>query len=150
MKADVMGPALEREHRQWIEELKAVLEPAQRAEAGTWARWNALRYLQTTFSARLDRERRLVERLQSALTGSERELLWALGELLAALRQQLDQMISLCHQPERFSSITGKLLTALEYWCGAVEKDLGALPIASLVSPSREELAQLEAEAVHG
>ena len=34
------------------------LEPTQRPDAGVWARWDALRYLQTTFSARLDRERR--------------------------------------------------------------------------------------------
>lgn len=148
MKADVMGPALEREHAQWIEELRAVLEPAQKAEAGTWARWNALRYLQTTLPARLERERRLVDAAQSSLTADQRESLWALGELLDSLRQQLDQMISLCHQAERFASMTGKLLTALRYWCGAVERDLGTLSVTALRQASREELAQLGPECI--
>ena len=63
-----LRPILEREHKQWIQEVMAVLEPAERPEAGPWARWNALRYLQTTFAERLVQERRLVKGILPDLT----------------------------------------------------------------------------------
>ena len=91
-----LRPVLEREHRQWIQEVVAVVEPASRSDAGVWARWSALRYLQTTFPARLDQERRLVEGMDADLTDDQREILWALPELLDALRLQLGHLIGLC------------------------------------------------------
>lgn len=141
-----LRPVLEREHRQWIQEVVAALEPAERPDAGAWARWNALRYLQTTFPARLDRERRLVEGVVPDLTDDQREILWALGELLDALRQQLDHLIGLCHRADQFSAVTGKILTALRHWCRAVEDNLGPLTIAVMPRQSREVLAQLDPE----
>ena len=139
---------LEREHRQWIEEVTGALEPAQRAGAGVWARWDALRYLQTTFSARLDRERDMVEGVMPALDESQRETLWALGELLGALRQQLDHLIGLCQRAEQFSTVTGRILTALRHWCRAVEDAIGPLAAASIPARSREMLAELAPESV--
>ena len=59
MTSDTLRPALAREHREWIKQVMAALEPAQRPDAGVWARWEALRYLPTTFASRLDRERRV-------------------------------------------------------------------------------------------
>src|SRR5512146_1876445 len=111
-----LRPALEREHRQWIEEVMGALEPAQRPDAGVWARWDALRYLQTTFSARLDRERRMVQGVMPVLDDVQRETLWALGELLDALRQQLDHLSGLCQRAEQFSAVTGRIVTALRHW----------------------------------
>lgn len=141
-----LGPVLEREHRQWIQEVMAVLEPAERPGAGAWARWNALRYLQTTFPARLDQERRLIEGVVPGLTDEQREVLWALGELLDALRQQLDLLIGLCHRAEQFSAVTGRIVTALQHWCRAVENDLGPLTLGAMPRQSREVLAQLAPE----
>jgi hypothetical protein len=137
-------PALEREHRQWIQEVVTALEPASRPDAGTWARWNALRYLQTTFPARLDKERRMVSGMDADLTEEHREILWALGELLDALRQQLDHLIGLCHHAEQFSQVTGKIVTTLHRWCRAVEEGLGPLSVAIMPRQSREVLAQLD------
>jgi hypothetical protein len=139
-------PVLEREHRQWIQEVTAILEPAERPDAGVWARWNALRYLQTTFPARLAKERRIVEAVAPDLTDEQRELLWALGELLDALRQHLDHLIGLCHRADQFSALTGQIVTALRHWCRAVEDDLGPLAIAIMPRQSREVLAQLAPE----
>lgn len=141
-------PALEREHRQWIEELMEALEPTQRPGAGVWARWDALRYLQSTFSARLDRERRLVDAVMPALGEAERETLWALGELLDALRQQLDHLIGLCQRAEQFAAVTGRITTALRHWCRAVEDGVGPLSASALPPQSREALADLAPEAV--
>lgn len=138
-----LRPILEREHKQWIQEVMAVLEPAERPEAGPWARWNALRYLQTTFAERLVQERRLVKGILPDLTDEQREMLWALGELLDALRMHLDRLIGLCHRAEEFSSITRRILTALQHWCRAVENDLGSLSIAVIPRQSREVLALL-------
>lgn len=134
---------LEREHRQWIEEVMGALEPAQRPDAGVWARWDALRYLQTTFSARLDRERRMVDAVMPALGDAQRETLWALGELLDALRQQLDHLIGLCQRAEQFSTVTGRIVTALRHWCRAVEDDIGPLSPAVIPAHLREALAEL-------
>jgi len=143
-----LRPVLEREHRQWIEEVMGALEPTQRAGAGVWARWDALRYLQTTFSARLDRERDMVEAVIPALDESQRETLWALGELLDALRQQLDHLIGLCQRAEQFSTVTGRIMTALRHWCRAVEDALGPLAAASIPARSLEMLAELAPESV--
>ena len=140
---ETLRPALEREHRQWIEEVMGALEPAQRPGAGVWARWDALRYLQTTFSARLDRERRMVEGVMPALDDVQRETLWALGELLDALRQQLDHLIGLCQRAEQFSAVTGRIVTALRHWCRAVEDGVGPLSPAAMPSESRDTLAEL-------
>lgn len=137
-------PALEREHRQWIQEVVAALEPASRPDAGTWARWNALQYLQTTFPARLDKERRMVSGMDADLTEEQREILWALGELLDALRQQLDHLIGLCHHAGQFSQVTDKIVAALRRWCRAVEDGLGPLSVAIMPRQSREVLAQLD------
>jgi hypothetical protein len=146
MTPERLLPVLEREHRQWIQEVTAILELANRPDAGAWARWNALRYLQTTFPARLDKERRLVEGVAADLTDEQCEILWALGELLDALRQHLDHLIGLCHRADHFSVLTGKILTALRHWCRAVEDDLGPLAIAVMPRDSREVLAQLAPE----
>ena len=143
-----LRPALEREHRQWIEEVMGALEPAQRPDAGVWARWDALRYLQTTFSARLDRERRMVQGVMPVLDDVQRETLWALGELLDALRQQLDHLIGLCQRAEQFSAVTGRIVTALRHWCRAVEDGVGPLPGTALPPESREALAELAPSAL--
>jgi hypothetical protein len=143
-----LRPVLEREHRQWIEEVMGALEPAQRPDAGVWARWDALRYLQTTFPARLDRERRMVDAVMPALGDAQRETLWALGELLDALRQQLDHLIGLCQRAEQFSTVTGRIVTALRHWCRAVEENIGPLSPAAIPAHSREALAELVPESV--
>ena len=146
MTTERLRPVLEREHLQWIQEVIAVVEPASRSDAGVWARWNALRYLQTTFPQRLDQERRLVEGMAADLTDDQREILWALAELLDALRWQLDHLIGLCHQAPQFALVTGRILTTLQHWCRAVEDSLGPRVIAIMPRPSREVLALIDSE----
>jgi hypothetical protein len=146
MTSERLRPVLEREHLQWIQEVMAVVEPASRSDAGVWARWSALRYLQTTFPLRLDQERRLVEGMAADLTDDQREILWALAELLDALRLQLDHLIGLCHQAPQFALVTGKILTTLQHWCRAVEDSLGPRVITILPRPSREVLALIDPE----
>lgn len=146
MTSERLRPVLEREHLQWIQEVTAVVEPASRSDAGVWARWNALRYLQTTFPERLDQERRLVEGMTADLTDDQREILWALAELLDALRLELDHLIGLCHQAPQFALVTGKILTTLRHWCRAVEKGLGPRAISVMSRPSREALALIAPE----
>jgi hypothetical protein len=146
MTDQALRAMLEREHRRWLDEVVAALAPAKGPNAGPWARWNALRYLQTTFPARLDRERRLVQSVAAELPDEQQETLWALGELLETQRAQLDRLIGLCHQAEQFSTITGKIVTTLKHWCRAVENDLGPLMVEAMPRQSREVLAQLAPE----
>lgn len=140
MRSDVLRPYLAREHAQWLAEVTATLSAAQHPDAGAWARWNALRYLQTTFPHRLAEERRLVESVAARLRDDQRATLWALGELLDSLRCQVDHLIGLCHRADDFSTITGKIVTALQHWCRTVEADLGPLSWSAVPPELREGL----------
>ena len=148
MTTDLAGPLLACEHASWLEEVRAALEPARRADAGAWARWSALRYLQSTFPSRLDEERRLVRRFAVQLTDEQRDTLWALGELFDAFGAQLDHLVGLCHHAEQFSVVTDRILAALGIWCRAVEAGIGSLPVAALPAEARSRLVELALEPV--
>jgi hypothetical protein len=51
-----------------------------------------------------------------------------------------------CARAEQFSTVTGKILTALGHWCRAVEADLGPMPVTAVSPITRDILAQLSAE----
>ncbi|HEX6616663.1 MAG TPA: hypothetical protein VF046_10195 [Gemmatimonadales bacterium] len=138
MGIELLRPRLAREHEAWLEEMQEALGPARQAEAGTWARWNALRYLESTFPERVEREREMVRALAERLRESERARLWALGELLELFPAYLARTIGLCHRAEEFGALTGRLEVALDRWCRAVEEDLGPLPVTALPPKLRE------------
>lgn len=138
MAIELLRPRLAREHEAWLEELQEALGPARQAEAGTWARWNALRYLETTFPERVEREREMVRTAAERLSEPERARLWALGELLELFPAYLARTIGLCHRAEEFGALTGRLEVALDRWCRAVEEDLGPLPVTALPPKLRE------------
>lgn len=146
MRRDMLRPYLAGEHAQWLDEVTAMLSAAQQPDAGAWARWSALRYLQTTFPHRLAEERRLVDSVAARLSDDQRATLWALGELLDSLRCQLDHLIGLCHRADDFSTITRKIVTALQHWCRAVEADLGPLHWSAVPAELREGLGRAIAE----
>jgi hypothetical protein len=132
-----LRPWLAREHAHWLAEVAEALGPAQRPDAGPWARWSALRYLETTFPERVERERQVVEALAARLTEPERARLWALGELLDVLPAYLGRQVGLCHRAGEFAALTGRLQAALGRWCSAVEEDLGPLPASALPAELR-------------
>lgn len=146
MRRDTLRAYLAGEHARWLDEVTAMLSAAQQPEAGAWARWSGLRYLQTTFPHRLTEERRLVDSVAARLSDDQRATLWALGELLDSLRCQLDHLIGLCHRADDFSTITRKIVTALQHWCRAVEADLGPLPWSAVPAELREGLGGAIAE----
>jgi hypothetical protein len=141
MTSELLRPRLQREHASWLEEVAEALGPAQRAEAGPWARWNALRYLESTFPERVGRERRMVQEVSARLTDPQRARLWALGELLDLLPAYIGHQVGLCHRAGEFSALTGRLQEAFGRWCRAVEEDLGPLPARALPEGLREEPA---------
>jgi hypothetical protein len=138
MAIELLRPRLAQEHEAWLEELQEALGPARQAEAGTWARWNALRYLETTFPERVEREREMVRTVAERLSEPQRARLWALGELLELFPAYLARTIGLCHRAEEFGALTGRLEVALDRWCRAVEEDLGPLPVTALPPKLRE------------
>jgi hypothetical protein len=138
MAIELLRPRLAQEHEAWLEELQEALGPARQAEAGTWARWNALRYLETTFPERVEREREMVRTVAERLSEPQRARLWALGELLELFPGYLSRTIGLCHRAEEFGALTGRLEVALDRWCRAVEEDLGPLPVTALPPKLRE------------
>lgn len=141
MTGELLRPRLQREHASWLEEVAEALGPAQGADAGPWARWNALRYLESTFPERVERERRMVQEVAARLTDPQRARLWALGELLDLLPAYIGHQVGLCHRAGEFSALTGRLQAALGRWCRAVEEDLGPLPASALPDGLREDRA---------
>ena len=125
---DNLGSILAREHAAWLDEVHTAIAPAQAGAAGPWARWQALRYLDQTFPLRVAHERRLVEALGTRLSEADRAQLWALGELLDVLPTYLSHLVGLCHRASEFATVTGRVESALERWCSALEQAVGALP----------------------
>jgi hypothetical protein len=131
-RAELLRPRLAREHTAWRVEVAAALGPAQQVNAGPWARWNALRYLQGAFSARVTKERQLVQVMGAHMTAPDQDRLWALGELLELLPIHLGHLVGLCHRAREFSEVTARIATALDCWCQAVEETLGPMPVCGL------------------
>ena len=137
---DRLGPQLEQMHRQWLQDLRTTVGEAKAEDRDIWARWKAIRYVDTVFSGQFDRERSAINRL------AEGPLLWVAGELVANLRWQLRNCVGLCHRETEFSVLTGKLVRAVEYWFGTVEDIVGPIRLADLSPKAREELASLGIE----
>jgi hypothetical protein len=134
---------LERTHCAWLDGLRTAVASAHAGESGIWPRWNAIRYLDTFFRDQFDPERKVMNDLGPTIGGDGVRRLWAAGELVEALRWQLRHAAGLCHRADEFSSITGKLLRAVEYWCAAVEDVVRPFDWDDLPAQAREEIASL-------
>ena len=135
-----LGPRLGELHQQWLRDLRARVERAKTKDRDIWARWDAIRYVDTVFSGEFDRERAAINRL------AESPLLWVAGELVSNLRWQLRNYVGLCHRETDFSILTGKLVRAAEYWFATVEDVVGPIRWADLSPEARQELASLGIE----
>jgi hypothetical protein len=138
-----LGDRLAPIHRACLQDLRALVQAAKAQDRDIWPRWNAIRYVDTVFSGRFDRERHAIEELLHTLVADEADRLWVAGELVAALRQQLRQSVGLCHHGAEFAGITAKLLRAVEYWFAAVEDLSGPLPWDDVPATVREDVAFL-------
>jgi hypothetical protein len=140
MTTGTLRSLLVRQHTSWRAEVAAALGPAQQTDAGPWARWSALRYLEGTFPARVTRERLMVESVATRLSEDERAHLWALGELLEVLPAYLSHLVGLCHRANDYADVTSRVLTVLDRWCRAAEDALGPLPVGALPAQLRPGL----------
>ncbi len=134
---------LERTHRAWLEGLRTAVARAEARDSGVWPRWNAIRDLDTFFRDQFDRERKVMDGLGPSIGSDGVNQRWAAGELVAALRWQLRHAPALCHRTDEFSTITGKLLRAVEYWFAAVEDAVRPFEWDDLSARAREEIASL-------
>jgi hypothetical protein len=141
-----LGERLQRMHRQWLQELRATVEEAKAKDSGIWPRWRFIRYVDTVFSGRFDRERRAIESLSPTIDPGQVDHLWVAGELVTMLRWQLGQHVGLCHRPTEFAVITAKLLRAVEYWFAAVEELGGLLRWDDVPAQVCQNLASLDIE----
>jgi hypothetical protein len=135
-----LGDRLAPIHRRCLRDLCALVESANAPGRDIWPRWNAIRYVDTIFSGRFDRERHAIEELDHLLVADEADRLWVAAELVAALRRQLRQSVGLCHHGAEFAEITAKLLRAVEYWFTAVEELTGLLPWDDIPAAVREDV----------
>ena len=124
-------------HEQWLQEVRSVLDPTRSETAGIWLRWRATDYLETGFKRRFERERRAVYSLHGLLIGSQPGHLWAAGELVGQLLENMRHQVGLSHHSKQFSSLAVTLLSALEYWCREVEESLGPVRWGEVASESR-------------
>jgi len=127
-------------HRQWLQELRARVEKAKAKDRDIWARWEAVRYVDTVFSGRFDRERSALNRL------ADSALLWVAGELVSNLRWHLRNRVGLCHHETEFAVLMDKLVRAVEYWFATVEDIVGPITWADLSPEARQELSSLGIE----
>jgi hypothetical protein len=138
-------------HARWLQVVRDVLKAARPADAGTWTRWSAIRYVNTVFSIRFERERAAVDSLHQELEASQRARLWAAAELIAALCWQLDHLVGACHHAAEFATVTLKLEGAIEHWCREVEAALGQLTWSEVPEKSRQLLVCIDhQEDFHG
>lgn len=138
-----MRAFLEGTHRRWLQEVRAMVEPAREGAAGTWLRWRAIDYLENGFKRRFERERQAVQSLHQRLTGEQASHLWAAGELTRQLLESLRHHVGLCQRAEQFSTLADTLLRALEYWCGQVEDSLGRVRWGDVPTDSRRLFEQI-------
>jgi hypothetical protein len=136
--SDNLRTILARDHAAWLNEVRTAIGPAQASTAGPWARWQALRYLDQTFPARVARERRLVEALGERLSETDRAQLWALGELLDVLPAYLSHLVGLCHRASEFADVTARVTAALDRWCRALEQAVGRVPTSAVPAGLRD------------
>ena len=134
-----MLPFLQGLHAQWLQEVRGVLDPAQSETAGIWLRWRAIDYLETGFKRRFERELRAVYSLHGLLTVPQTRHLWAAGELVGQLLENMRRHVGLCHHPRQFSSLAVTLLGALEHWCREVEESLGPVRWGEVTPESRAQ-----------
>ena len=131
-------------HNRWLQEVRDTLDPAAGPEAGSWSRWTAVQHVEKKFFPCFEREREILQALHDRFGGTMTARLWASAELLVLLRWQLDQLASLCHRPNEFSTVTSKLKTAIEHWFQEVETALSSLGWGDLPEDVRQALQELE------
>jgi len=135
-----LGLPLGEMHRQWLQELRANVRRATAKDRDIWGRWETIRYIDTVFSSRFDRERSAINRL------AESGPLWVSGELVANLRWRLRTAVGLCHHATEFSTLTDKLVRAVEYWFAMVEDTVGPIRWADLSAEVQRDLGALGIE----
>jgi hypothetical protein len=124
-------------HEQWLQEVRGVLDPTRGEPAGIWLRWRATDYLETSFKRRFERERRAVYSLHERLTGQQASHLWAAGELVGHVLENMRHQVGLCHHAKQFASLALTLMNALEHWCNEVESSLGPVRWGEVPSDAR-------------
>jgi hypothetical protein len=124
-------------HEQWLQEVRSVLDPTRNETAGIWLRWRATDYLETGFKRRFEREQRAVYSLHDRLTGQQSTHLWAAGELVSQVLENMRHQVGLCHHAKQFASLAVTLESAVEYWCREVEESLGPVRWGEVASDSR-------------
>src|SRR5262249_52612638 len=115
-------------------------------DAGIWPRWNAIRYVDATFSGQFNRERDVLAQLTRMIDERQATRLWLAGELITMLHWQLSHSVGLCHHAAEFRDLMTRLIKAAEHWFAAVEETVRSLRWDDVPPKVREEFASLETE----
>ena len=137
---------IEYAHHNWLQALREAVDAVTTRDTGIWPRWNAIRYVDTTFTSQFNRERGVLARLTQTIDERQATRLWIAGELVTRLRWQISNSLGLCHHAAEFSDLTARLLRAAEHWFAAVEETVQSLRWDDVPVQVREEFASLETE----
>lgn len=109
----------------WRDEVSSAVSHACDPEASVWDRSRAVRELERSFLPRLHAERARLAALGERLDSRTRERLWAAGELLELLHEELAESARLPFRGETFAADLTALLRGLDLWCDEAERAAG-------------------------
>ncbi|HEU4647703.1 MAG TPA: hypothetical protein VFS33_01490 [Gemmatimonadales bacterium] len=119
---DLISGGVRASYRDWLDDVQQVIEPAREPEAGVWGRWRAIQYLEHSFAPRFYQEQTAVQALAAECASACTTHLWALGELIALLVDELGDLGQLVQAGASFSIMAGKFLRAFQCWCEEAEQ----------------------------
>ena len=118
-------PILRRLHDGWLTEVRAELDAALRPEATPWQRFSAIRYLDTVFRLRLQREADAVDAVAYLAAPRHGTTLMATAQMLDLLRVEIGELSQLPASEQLVPTLLHAFLQRLEHWCADIEVALG-------------------------
>ena len=118
-------PILCRMHEGWLQEVRAELAVALAPDATPWQRFSAIRYLDTVFRLRLQREADAIDAVAYVAAPRHGTLLLATAQMLDLLRVEIGDLSQSPMSQQLVPTLLHTLLQRLEHWCADIEVALG-------------------------
>lgn len=118
-------PILRRLHDDWLGEVRAEVGAALLPQATPWARFAAVRYLDTVFHLRLHRESDAVDAVAYVAAPRHGTTLMATAQMLDLLRVEIGELSQSASSRQLVPTLLHAFVQQLEHWCADVEVALG-------------------------
>jgi hypothetical protein len=118
-------PILRRLHDDWLGEVHAEIGAALMPQATPWDRFAAVRYLDTVFHLRLQRESGAVDSVAYVAAPRHGTALLATAQMLDLLRVEIGELSQSATSQPLVPTLLHAFVQQLEHWCADVEVALG-------------------------